>query len=249
MKKTAIILVISILFTLSSCDVLMQVLEQTTTETTLSDSEVIQGLKEALNVGTGSSVGILNAKDGYFKDNAVKILLPPEANVIVENIQKVPGLGQQTIDDLILRINRSAEDAASEAKPVFIDAVKTMTIQDGMSILKGDNHAATTYLKNKTYNQLVNAFKPKINTSLDKKLVGNISTNKAWTDVTTLYNKVAPFIGKATVNTNLADYVTRRALDGLFIKVADEEAKIRANPFAYVSEIIKKVFGYAKNNK
>ena len=249
MKKLTIIFLIGLSISFSSCDILMQVLEEASTETSLTNSEIIKGLKEALTVGTGSSVNILNANDGYFKDNAVKILLPPEANVIIENIQKVPGLGQKTIDDLILRINRSAEDAASEAKPIFIDAVKTMTIQDGMKILKGNNTAATTYLKNKTYTKLVSAFKPKINTSLDKKLVGNISTNKAWTDITTIYNKVAPFIGKPKVNTSLSDYVTRRALDGLFLKVGDEEKKIRSNPLDYVSDIIKKVFGYAKNNK
>ncbi|MCF6366538.1 MAG: DUF4197 domain-containing protein [Bacteroidales bacterium] len=249
MKKLTIIFLISLSFSFSSCDILMQILEDASSQTSLTNSEVVKGLKEALNVGTNSSVKVLNANDGYFKDNAVKILLPPEANVIVENIQKVPGLGQKAIDDLVLRINRSAEDAASEAKPIFIDAVRTMTIQDGMTILKGNNTAATTYLKNKTYNKLVSAFKPKINTSLNKKLVGNISTNKAWTDITTLYNKVAPFIGKPKVNTSLSDYVTRRALDGLFFKVGEEEKKIRANPLNYVSDIIKKVFGYAKNNK
>jgi len=227
----------------------MQVLEQASTETSLTESEIVKGLKEALSVGTVSSVKVLNTTNGYFKDNAVKILLPKEANVIVDNIRKVPGLGQKTIDDLVLRMNRSAEDAAKEAKPIFINAITSMTIQDGMSILKGNNTAATTYLRNKTYNKLLSSFKPKINTSLNKKLVGNVSTNKAWTDITTIYNKVAPFIGKPKVNTNLADYVAKKALDGLFFKVADEEKKIRANPYNYVSNIIKKVFGYAKNNK
>jgi len=232
----------------SSCDVLQQVLDEASSQTTLTNSEIIQGLKEALTEGAVSSSSVLHATDGYFKDQAVKILLPPEANVIVENIRKVPGIGDKTMDDLVLRINRSAEDAAIEAKPIFISAVKTMTIQDGMAILKGGNTAATDYLRRKTYTQLKSAFSPKINTSLNKKLVGNVSTNKAWTDVTSLYNKVAPFIGKPTVNTDLGDYVTRKALDGLFVKVADEEKKIRANPYQYTSDIIKKVFGYAKSN-
>ncbi len=249
MKKLTIIFLIGISISFSSCDILMQVLEQASTETNLTQSEVVKGLKEALSIGAVSSVKVLNTTNGYFKDNAVKILLPNEAKVISENIKKIPGVGQKTIDDLVLRINRSAEDAAKEAKPIFINAISSMSIQDGMSILKGNNTAATTYLKNKTYNKLLSSFKPKINTSLNKKLVGNISTNKAWTQITTTYNKVAPFIGKPKVNTNLADYVAKKALNGLFLKVADEEKKIRANPYNYVSDIIKKVFGYAKNNK
>jgi len=249
MKKLTIIFLISTSLLFSSCDILMQVLEQAGTETSLTQSEIVKGLKEALTVGASSSVKVLNKSNGYFGDNAVKILLPPEANVIIQNIKKVPGVGQKTINDLVLRINRSAEDAASQAKPIFIDAVRTMSIQDGMSILKGNNTAATTFLKQKTYNKLLSAFKPKIRNSLNKKLVGNISTNKAWTDITTIYNKVAPFIGKPKINTNLTDYVTKKALDGLFVKVAAEEKLIRANPYNYVSEIIKKVFGYAKNNK
>ncbi|NOZ34391.1 MAG: DUF4197 domain-containing protein [Chlorobi bacterium] len=248
MKRTAIIFLISITIGLSSCDVLQQILDDASTQSTLSNSEIIQGLKEALTTGAISSSKTLHAKDGYFKNAAVKILLPPEANVIIENIRKIPGIGNKTMDDLVLRINRSAEDAAIEAKPIFINAVKSMTIQDGMAILKGGNTAATNYLKSKTYNQLKSAFAPKINNSLNKKLVGNISTNQAWTQTTSLYNKIAPFIGKPKVNTSLSDYVTRKALDGLFYKVAEEEKKIRANPYQYVSDIIKKVFGYAKNN-
>jgi hypothetical protein len=248
MKQIAIIFFISITLGLGSCDILQQVLDDATQQTTLSNGEIVRGLKEALSVGAVSSSKALHATDGYFKDQAVKILLPPEANVIVENIRKVPGLGDQMMDDLVLRINRSAEDAASEAKPIFIDAVKSMTIQDGMTILKGSNTAATNYLKSKTYNRLRSAFTPKINASLNKKIVGNVSTNEAWKKITSLYNKVAPFIGKSKVNTSLGDYVTRKALDGLFYKVADEEKKIRANPLNYASEIIKKVFGYAKNN-
>ncbi len=248
MKRTAIIFFISLSLTLGSCDVLQQILEDASTQTTLSNSEIIQGLKEALTTGAINSSKTLHATDGYFKDAAVKILLPPEANVIIENVRKVPGLGDKMMDDLVLRINRSAEDAAVEAKPIFINAVKSMTIQDGMAILKGSNTAATNYLKNKTYNQLKNAFRPKIDNSLNKKLVGNVSTNQAWTKTTSLYNKVAPFIGKPKVNTSLSDYVTRKALDGLFFKVSEEEKKIRANPYQYASDIIKKVFGYAKNN-
>ncbi|MCD4794623.1 MAG: DUF4197 domain-containing protein [Bacteroidales bacterium] len=248
MKRITIIFLLTLSIGFSSCDILQQIVDDAGGGTGLTDSEIIAGLKEALIEGTVSSVKVLNATDGYFKDNAVKILLPPEANVIVENIQKVPGIGQKTIDDLVFKINRAAEDAASEAKPIFIDAVKSMTIQDGMTILKGSNTAATNYLKSKTYNKLVSKFAPKINTSLNKKLVGNVSAGSAWTKTTSLYNKVAPIIGKPKVTTDLGAYVTKKALNGLFLKVGEEEKKIRANPYAYVSEIIKKVFGYAKKN-
>jgi hypothetical protein len=248
MKRIAIIFLIFVSLGISSCEILQQIIDESGGTLAPTETEIIQGLREALIEGTISSVKVLNAADGYFKDNAVKILLPPEAKVITDNITKIPGLGQKAIDDLILKINRAAEDAAVEAKPIFIDAVKTMTIQDGMTILKGSNTAATDYLKSKTYAKLVASFTPKINTSLGKKLVGNVSASSAWSDVTTLYNKVAPILGKSKVETNLGAYVTKKALDGLFLKVGDEEKKIRANPYAYVSEIIKKVFGYAKNN-
>lgn len=247
MKRIAIIFLFSFSISLLSCDILQQVLDDANSPG-LTNSEIIQGLKEALIEGAVSSSKTLNATDGYFKDNAVKILLPSEANVIIENLSKVPGLGQKAIDDLVLKINRAAEDAASEAKPIFIDAIKSMTIQDGMTILKGSDTEATKYLKSKTYNKLTAAFAPKINNSLNKKLVGNVSAGSAWTDVTNIYNKVAPFIGKPKVTTDLGAYVTQKALDGLFLKVGEEEKKIRANPYAYVSDIIKKVFGYAKNN-
>jgi hypothetical protein len=248
MKRIAIISVFFISLSLGSCEILQQILDESGGTLAPTESEIVQGLKQALIEGTVSSVKVLNIADGYFKDNAVKILLPPEAKVITDNITKIPGLGQKAIDDLILKINRAAEDAASEAKPIFVEAINTMTIQDGMTILKGSNTSATEYLKSKTYNKLVTSFTPKINTSLGKKLVGNISATSAWNDVTTLYNKVAPILGKPKVETNLGAYVTKRALDGLFLKVGDEEKKIRANPYAYVSEIIKKVFGYAKDN-
>ncbi len=249
MKKSILIIMAVISMSLTSCDVLMQVLNEVNSSAGLTNGEVIEGLKEALTVGATTASKTLNAKDGYFKDQAVKILLPPEANVIVENIRKVPGVGDQAMDDLVLRINRSAEDAAVEAKPIFVQAIKEMTIQDGMAILKGSNTAATDYLKSKTYSKLTASFSPKIGASLDKKLVGNVSTNKAWTDITTLYNKVAPIIGKPQVNTYLPSYVTEKALAGLFVKMAAEEQNIRANPMNYASDIIKKVFSYAKENK
>lgn len=250
MKKIYTLLLAAVLF-LSSCDILQQILEQGAKSQSLTNSEIIEGLKKALSTGTESSTNLLHARDGFLKDQAVKILLPPEAEVITQNLAKIPGVGQQTIDDLILKINRSAEDAAVEAKPIFIDAIKNMTIQDGMNILKGksgntssfDSTAATVYLKGRTYQNLKAAFAPKINASLNKKLVGNISTSSAWSNVINLYNKIAPLIGKQKINPDLGAYVTEKALNGVFLKIGVEEKKIRKNPMSYASDIIKKVFG------
>jgi hypothetical protein len=254
MKKAILSIGLASLLFFSSCDVLMEILNSAGGTTALTQSEIVEGLKKALVIGAETSSKTLNATDGYFRDKVVKILLPPEANVIVENLSKVPGLGQKTIDDVVLKINRAAEDAAIEAKPIFIDAITTMTVTDGMNILQGksthktgfDSTAATMYLKDKTYSKLVASFSPKINASLDKKIVGNVSTVSAWTSMTGIYNKVAPFIGKPKVTTDLGAYVTKKALDGLFYKVGLEEKKIRKDPFKYASDIIKKVFGSVK---
>ena len=250
--KKIIPIIVSFCLVLSSCDVVQQILDDNTSGQGLTESEIISGLKKALTTGTESSTSTLNKRDGFFKDKAIKIMLPPEADVIVKNIRKIPGIGDKTVNDVILRINRSAEDAAITAKPIFFDAIKTMTIHDGINILKGksqnsssfDSTAATSYLRSKTYQKLVNAFAPKINTSLDKKIVGNISTNKAWGDMVNIYNKAAPFLRKPKINPDLGAFVTEKALDGLFKKIALEEKKIRKNPKNYVSDIIKKVFGY-----
>lgn len=251
--KKIIPIVVLLFLSLTSCDTVLQIIEDSTSGGGgLTESEIISGLKKALTTGTESSTLSLNKKGGYFADKAVKIMLPPEADVIVKNIRKIPGIGDKTVNDVILKINRSAEDAAITAKPIFYDAIRTMTITDGINILKGrsqnsskfDSTAATSYLRRKTYSKLVNAFAPKINTSLDKKLVGNVSTNKAWGSMVKIYNTAAPFLRKPKINPDLGAFVTEKALDGLFKKIALEEKKIRKNPKNYVSDILKKVFSY-----
>jgi hypothetical protein len=251
-RKLQVVLLLTVsLLWLSSCDQIIKMLETGVQESSLTQSEVVQGLKEALITGTNTSTTELNAKDGYLKNSAVRIMLPKEAQEISENIRRIPGLGDKAMDDLLLRINRSAEDAASEAKPIFIKAVKDMTIREGMDILKGkssgstgfDSTAATVYLKQKTYEELYNAFQPKVNASLNKKIVGNVSTNEAWAEITRLYNKVAPILGKSKVNTELSGYVTEKALEGLFYKIGEEEKSIRKNPYQYSKDILRKVFG------
>lgn len=210
----------------------------------LTNEEIIQGLKSALNVGTDTSVATLNKLNGYYGDEIVKIMLPDDAKAIYDNISKVPG-GSALLEETIKTMNRAAEDAAIEAKPIFIDAITGITISDGLSILNGADTAATFYLKDKTYSPLTSAFAPKIDASLNKDLIGGISANSAYSNLVNAYNTASLngiLWSKITTNT-LGEHVTRKALDGLFIKVADEEKSIRKDPLARVNDILKKVFG------
>ncbi|MCK4922350.1 MAG: DUF4197 domain-containing protein [Bacteroidales bacterium] len=231
----------------------------------LSNTEIINGLKTALNVGTDSSVSTTSAINGFYKDEAIKILLPPEAKILYDNkdkaLLKTLKLDQK-IEEAIMALNRAAEDAAKEAGPIFKDAILNMSISDGMSILKGknplisqsnaefDSSAATSYLQSATRDKLRDAFAPKVNTSLDKVLVGNYSPNQIWNSLSTNYNTVADKsfgMVEPMNNTNLGAYVTEKALDGLFLKVAEEEIKIRRDPWAWaktsVGNILSRVFG------
>lgn len=199
----------------------------------LSNLDVSTGLKEALNKGVASSVQKLSATDGFFKNAVVKILMPPEAQKAEKTLRDM-GLGAQ-VDQAILSMNRAAEDASKSAAPIFIDAIKGMTLNDAIGILKGGDSSATVYLRQKTTPQLLIAFTPVIKASLDK-----VDATKYWTTVTSTYNKV-PFVKK--VNTDLTNYVTLKALSGLFYEIAQEEVNIRKNPVARTTDILKKVFG------
>jgi len=238
----------SLLFLFSGCAELKQFADQSMEGSKpLSQSDIANGLKEALVVGASKSVNILAITDGYYKDELVKILLPPEADIIVKNINKIPG-GTQLLDDVLLKINRAAEDAAKEAKPIFVNSIKSMNITDALGILKGENNAATAYLQRTTYAQLFELYKPKIAGSLDKKLAGNISTSQSWELLTEKWNLMANSIigqiaGFKSVDVKLDEYLTNKALDGLFLKIADEEKLIRKNPLARASELLKRVFG------
>jgi hypothetical protein len=197
----------------------------------LSTEEIVQGLKEALSVGASNSAKKLNALDGYFGNAAIKLLMPPEAQKVEKTLRSV-GLGSQ-VDKAILSMNRAAEDAAASAAPIFLDAIKSMSIQDAAGILKGGDNAATRYLQDKTTVALTSAFRPVIEKSLQK-----VDATKYWNDVFTNYNKFS----REKVNTDLPAYVTEKALAGLFLQVAEEEKKIRKDPVARTSEILKKVF-------
>lgn len=217
------------------------------TNQTLTQTEVVSGLKEALRVGSDSAAMKLAKLNGYYGDPAVKLLLPPEAAIITDNISRIPG-GEKLVEDLILRINRAAEDAAREAAPVFLNAIRQMTIQDAFTILKGENNAATQYLKANTFNELFNLYQPKLKSSLDKKLVAGVSANETWNNLTGQWNKVAgSMVGQVAgfkkVEVQLDSYLTNKALDGIFLKLAEEEAEIRNDPAARVTEILKRVFG------
>ena len=248
MKRTATIIVLSLSIFMSSCDILTQVATTVTeSETSLSSQQVAQGLKEALKIGAEKAVRQLNKTDGYYLDPLMKINLPPQTAEIIQYAKKVPGLDKM-MEDVILQINRSAEDAAAQAKPIFVNAITSMSIADAWGILKGADTAATYYLKGKTFNPLVDLYKPIINNSLDKPIVAGISANKSWNELTGAWNKFAgsmagKLLGVSTVDVPLDEYVTSQALSGLFIKVEDQEKIIRKDVSARTSDLLRQVFG------
>jgi hypothetical protein len=217
----------------------------------LTDAEIIAGLKEALTVGTDTAVSIVSKIDGYYKDALIKILLPPEADIIVDNLDNpvLQGLGLDLlVEDLILKINRAAEDAATEAAPVFVGAITGMTIADGFNILHGEDTAATHYLRMNTFGELHDLYTPKMQNSLDKEIVAGVSAQATWNTLTGEYNTIANSLvgqlaGLEPVNTDLGDWVTTKALDGLFVKIADAEKAIREDPLARVTDLLRRVFG------
>jgi hypothetical protein len=205
-------------------------------EQPLTTSEVSAGLKEALINGISKGSDQVSQLDGYFKNPEIKIPFPPEVKK-VENTLRDIGLGGE-VDKFIMTLNRGAEDAAKEAKPIFISAIKSMTIEDAWAILKGNDNAATEYLKKTTSGQLKEKFKPVIQASLNK-----VNATKYYGDLVTRYNKI-PLVEK--VNPNLDDYATDKAIEGLFLMIAKEEKNIRQDPVARTTELLKKVFGYKK---
>ncbi|MFO7830150.1 MAG: DUF4197 domain-containing protein [Bacteroidales bacterium] len=247
MKKAVVFLVILSLLSCAELEQVAKSISTTESSTSLTQADISKGLKEALRVGTDTAVHQLSKVNGYYKDEVIKILLPDEANVIIENVNKIPG-GEQMIDKVILSINRAAEDASKDAAPIFKQSITSMSISDALGILNGPDTAATHYLRKTIYQQLYNLYQPKIQTSVSKDLLGNISAAEAWNDLTGAWNKFAnSMVGKIggyeTVNVNLEDYLTRKALEGLFVKIAEEEKQIRKDPVARVSDILKKVFG------
>jgi len=172
----------------------------------------------------------------------LKIFLPEEAKPVLENISKIPG-GQSLLDEVILKMNRGAEKAASKSVPIFVNAIKGMTVTQGRDILMGSDSAATQYLKSTTMTQLTNAFAPEINSAMDE-----VGATKAWELLFSNYNIIAPLLGLANVNPNLGEHATEKALKGLFLKVAEEELLIRNDVSKRTTDLLKKVFKEQDSN-
>lgn len=198
----------------------------------ITESEANSGIKEALINGVTKGVALVSKEDGYFGDNLIKIAFPEDVQIIEKKLRAV-GMGS-LVDQAVLSMNRAAEDAASTATDIFVGAIKEMTVTDAINIVQGDDHAATTYLQNHTTSKLTEEFNPIINASLEK-----VDATKYWGDMINAYNKL-PLVKKQ--NPDLGQYVTEKAISGLFVKIADEEKAIRENPTERTSDLLKKVF-------
>jgi hypothetical protein len=201
--------------------------------TGFTEKDAADAIKEALINGTGNSVNVVSVLNGYWGNPEIKIPFPKDAQEMESKLRAI-GMGKK-VDEFNESMNRAAEKAATEAKPIFIAAIKGMTVKDAINIVKGENNAATLYLKNTTSPELMTKFQPVIKTSLD-----NVDATRYWNDLITLYNRI-PLVKK--MNPNLSEYVTQKAIDGLFIMIAKEELKIRKDPVARTSELLKRVFG------
>ncbi len=221
-------------FTLNSCNELQQVLANTSQGGTLN---VASGLKQALELGVSSGVDLLSKDGGFFKDQAVRILLPEELQKVDKALRSI---GLSSLADQGLKVlNQAAESAVSEAKPIFLSAIQNMTFTDAMNILKGDNTAATTYLKNTTSTALASAFAPKVKASLSQ-----VGADKVWENIINKYNQI-PFVNP--IESNLSQYVTQQAINGLFVKIGDKEKDIRTNVAARTTPLLQSVFGMQDN--
>ena len=226
-------LIIFAIFCLNvQCTTLQQAANSFPSGNSTQQDQIVEGLKQALTIGTQNSTNKLSAVDGFFANAAIKILMPPEAKN-VESTLRTFGLGGM-VDKTVLSLNRAAEDASKSATPIFVNAIKQMSITDALGILKGGDFAATNYFKQKTTAALAQAFKPVIATSLDK-----VNATKYWSDVFTAYNRFST----KQVTTDLNAYVTQKAIDGIFYQVGLEEQKIRKDPAARVTDLLKSVFG------
>ena len=234
MKK---ILVLAVAISLSSCAEMQQVLNQFPQTQGIGGVDIAGGLKEALNNGISKQVTKLTATDGFYRNEAVKILLPEELRKVDAGLRRI---GLSSLADEGLKVlNRAAEDAVKEATPIFVDAVRNMTFMDAKTILMGNESSATTYLQNSTSTALYGKFNPVIKNSFTK-----VGADKVWTNIITKYNSI-PLVNK--VNPNLTDYVTNQALNGVFKMVAVEEKNIRTNLSARTSVLLQKVFAIQDN--
>ena len=270
-RNSLLILIFLVSFSFFSCDTLFDILGLAGSGDALfTNAEAVDAMKSALNIGAENSSTALSQEDAYYK-SALKIPLPDEVDNAITTLKKIPGIGDlagnlstDLVEKVVLSINRSAEAAAKEVVPIFSKAITGMTVQDGITIVTGERNAATVYLKDKTYNQLMGVYQDEMDEVLKQDLIGDVSAKDAWENLTSKYNSVIDTINntyllsaavKASgytlpegINTNLSEYVTGKALDGVFLTVEGEEGKIRDNPWGYASNIIEKVFGAVKNN-
>jgi len=239
-----VFLLLPVFFMFFSCDILMQTLEEIDTgagtSQGLTQQQVASGLKNALEVGITNAVDLVSVTNGFYKNAEIKIPFPEEAIKVKEVCESV-GLGNQ-VTKFEEKLNRAAELAAKGATDVFVTAIKQMTISDAISILKGGDDAATAYLKKTTSTKLYQKFYPVVVDATEQ-----IMLAKYWTPLVEKYNKVTLLTGGEQVDTDLNAYVTNKALDGLYLMVAKEELKIRKDPIARVTDILKEVFGSSLN--
>lgn len=249
MKRLSIVLGIMIAVFVVSCDILESVANEVVTagsgsegvSNALTNEEVIQGLKEALKVGIENGAASASKTDGFFKNPKIFIPWPEDAVRLKDWANKNGFSGKVT--EIETSFNRAAEEASKKATPIFVDAITSMSISDGFEILKGSDSAATMYLQKNTTNALKAEFKPVVHNAVEQ-----VQLTQYWTPVANAYNKIAKFSNQMEeVNTDLDEYVTLKGIDGLFYLIKEEEKKIRLNPAARVTDILKKVFGSLGN--
>ena len=228
MKRIAFLAVL----VLCSCNELQQVVNQLPQEGAMGNAEIGQALKDALAQGIDKQVKKLSLKDGFFKNELVKILLPEELQKVDKTLRSI-GLGKLA-DEGLKVMNRAAEDAVGEATPIFVDAVKGISLDDAKKILLGTDNAATQYLQQDTSTKLYDKFKPTIGNSFQK-----VGADKVWNTIITKYNGIP---GTKDVNPDLTEYVTTKALDGVYTMIAVEEKEIREKVSSRTTDLLKKVF-------
>jgi hypothetical protein len=247
--KLALLTLVSIF--LFSCDVINQQANQLVNSNSsignnepnkpsLSNQEVISGLKEALSVGIKNSVNITSVTDGFLKNQSIRLPFPPDAQKVKDKAIEF-GLSNK-VDEFETTLNRAAEEAAKEALPIFTEAIKNMTVQDGFAILNGGDGAATKFLKDQTSSKLSDAFLPKV-----KQVTSRVKLTEKWNPIITKYNQATMLTGGDKINPDLDAYVTEKAMKGLFYMVEKEENKIRKDPIARVTDLLQKVFGNLSN--
>jgi hypothetical protein len=231
---------------ISSCDVLEEVANSVLVPTStapaapkLTNGEVISGLKEALTIGIKNSVNLTSVTDGFLNNLEIKLPFPEDAIKVKQKAIEWKLEGQVTKFETTL--NRAAEEATKEALGIFTNAITNMSVQDGFAILNGGKGAATRFLKDQTTAQLVTAFKPKVAAA-----ISTVKLTEYWNPIITKYNNAMTLTGGAKINPDLEDYVTKRAISGLFTMVEKEEDKIRMDPLARVTDLLTKVFGSVK---